>query len=223
VLAFDMGGTRLKAAVVDGDQPFALTVAETGLSSVAAVGARLVDGADAVAMCVPGKVSEDGVVEVLPGKLPGVEGTDLRSWLKSTFGLPVAAVVNDAAAWGVAEAAARPGRARVLTVTVGTGLGTALVEGSSVRGLFSGLAFETLVKADPATRVVDALVALCFAHEPDVVVVGGGDAPGREEFPGLAQQVNERLAPWLTVDVEPAGSGDAGGVLGVARMSEGLG
>jgi predicted NBD/HSP70 family sugar kinase len=221
VLAFDMGGTRLKAAVVDGDEPFSLTLAETGLASVEAVGALLVDGADAVAMCVPGKVSEAGVVEVLPGKLPGVEGMDLRRWLGSQFGLPVGAVVNDAAAWGVAETSARPGRARVLTITVGTGLGTAVVEGTAVRGLFSGLAFETLVKADPASRLADAVVALAFAHEPEVVVLGGGDAPGADELPALAALVNERLAPWLTVEVEPAVSGDAGGVVGVARLSAG--
>jgi predicted NBD/HSP70 family sugar kinase len=222
VLAFDMGGTRLKAAVVDGDAPFELVVADTGLASVAAVGKRLLP-ADAVGMCVPGVVSARGVVDVLPDKLAGVQGTDVRSWLGSTFGLPVGAVVNDAAAWGWAEAAARPGRGPVLTVTVGTGLGTALVDGTSVRGLLSGLAWEAGCLGGPGShgpvsqaRLAEALAAMCLAHEPAVVVVGGGRAPAVD---GLADMVNERLAPWLEVAVEAAVSGDAGGVIGVAGMS----
>lgn len=216
VLAFDLGGTRLKAAVVDGDTPFTLQVHEpSSLTAVAEVGRRLLP-ADVVGICVPGLVDDTGVVRVLPGKLPGVEGTDLRAFLGETFGLPVGAVVNDAAAFGWAEAAARPGR-RVLTATIGTGLGTALVErDGAVRGLLTGQLFE-----GPLVRtfggLVDAIVGMCFAHEPDVVVVGGGGAPPLD---GVEAAVNERLAPWLTVAVEPAVSGDAGGVIGVALLSQ---
>lgn len=215
VLAFDLGGTRLKAAVVEHGRPGALQVAEpSSLETAAEVGRRLLP-ADVVAMCVPGLVDEAGVVQLLPGKLPGVEGTDLRAWLGDVFRLPVGAVVNDAAAFGWAEAATRPGR-RVLTVTVGTGLGTALVDGGAVRGLLTGQAFEGPRIRTPG-GLAEALAAMCFAHEPDVVAVGGGGAPPLE---GLEEAVNERLAPWLKVAVEPAGSGDAGGVIGVALLAE---
>jgi predicted NBD/HSP70 family sugar kinase len=224
-----MGGTRLKAAVVDvpGRGPFELYAASpSGLDAAAALGARLLaesepePAPEMVAMCVPGLVDEGGVVRVLPGKLPGVEGLDVRAWLGSAFGLPVGEVVNDAAAFGWAEASARPERRRVLTVTVGTGLGTALVDNKAgeVRGLLTGQLYEETCRAGHVTvdGLVDALVGLAFAHEPDVLVVGGGGAPTLE---GVADAVNNRLAPWLSVAVEAAVSGDGGGVLGAALLS----
>jgi predicted NBD/HSP70 family sugar kinase len=233
VMSFDMGGTRLKAAVVDvpGRGPFSLYAAEpSGLDAVAVLGARLLAEAEAevevegvpdmAAMCVPGLVDEAGVVRVLPGKLPGVEGLDVRAWLVTEFGLPVGAVVNDAAAFGWAEASARPERRRVLTVTVGTGLGTALVDNKTgeVRGLLTGQLYEETCRAGHVTvdGLVEALVGLAFAHEPEVLVVGGGAAPTLE---GVADAVNNRLAPWLSVEVEAAVSGDGGGVLGAALLS----
>ncbi|HEV7887107.1 MAG TPA: ROK family protein [Acidimicrobiales bacterium] len=238
MLAFDLGGTRLKAAAVDGDQPEGLVVAPSSLASVAEVGRRILDDAaacDAVALAVPGTVV-GGVVQVVPGKLDGLVGVDLRAWLADAFGLPVGAVVNDAHAFGWAEAAARPGRRRVLTVTIGTGLGTALVADGEVRGLLSGQPFEARCSAAALAAetssaraagldayradLADALAALCFAHEPEVVVLGGGPMqPGNNVEPGMRNLLNERLAPWLEVDVEAAVSGDAGGVVGVALLS----
>lgn len=225
VLSFDMGGTRLKAAVVDvpGRDPFELYAASpSGLDALSVLGHRLAaEGRpEKVAVCVPGLVDEAGVVRVLPGKLPGVEGLDVRAWLASEFGVPVGAVVNDAAAFGWAEASARPECRRVLTVTVGTGLGTALVDNKTgeVRGLLTGQLYEETCRAGHVTvdGLVDALVGLAFAHEPDVLVVGGGAAPTLE---GVADAVNNRLAPWLAVAVEAAVSGDGGGVLGAALLS----
>lgn len=221
VLAFDLGGTRLKAAAVDGDGSFELLTAPSSLDAVADLGQKLLGTApcDKVGLCVPGIV-EDGVVRTLPGKLAGVEGMDMRAWLASTFDLPVGAVVNDAVAFGWAEAAARPGR-RVFTVTIGTGLGTVLVDvdGGDVRGLLTGQAWEATCRSGAVTfdRLVEALAAMCFAHEPDVVVLGGGGAPSLD---GVEAAVNERLDPWLSVQVQPAATGDAGGVVGVALMSQ---
>lgn len=82
-------------------------------------------GADEVALAVPGLVEDERVV-ALPGKLPGLEDSDLPSLL----GARVPLVVNDALAYGVGEAVRGAGRgaARVVVVTLGTGVGVAVVE-----------------------------------------------------------------------------------------------
>lgn len=229
VLALDLGGTRLKAAAVDRDRPFTVVTAPSSLEAVVAVGRDVLRATpcEKVGMCVPGIV-EEGVVRTLPGKLDGLVGVDLRAVLRESFGLPVGAVVNDAVAFGWAEAAVRPGK-RVLTVTIGTGVGTVLVADGDVRGLLTGQPWDASCNARSLeevgedafrVRLADALAAMCFAHEPEVVAVGGGPVqPGTTLLEGLEAMVNERLSPWFEVSVQPAVSGDAGGLVGVALLS----
>ena len=233
VLALDLGGTRLKAAAVDVDKPFTVVTAPSSLEAVVEVGRRVLGTApcEKVGMCVPGIV-EGGVVRTLPGKLDGLVGVDLRVLLAESFGLPVGAVVNDAVAFGWAEAAVRPGK-RVLTVTIGTGVGTVLVADGDVRGLLTGQPWDSSCNARSLEevgedafreRLADALAAMCFAHEPEVLAIGGGPVqPGTTLLDGLEKMVNERLSPWFEVSVQPAVSGDAGGLLGVALLSAAAG
>lgn len=232
VLALDLGGTRLKAAAVDGDKPFTVQTAPSSLDAVVEVGHRILGTTPCgrVGLCVPGLVSDEGVVTTLPGKLAEVVGMDLRAFLSDAFGLPVGAVVNDAVAFGWAEASSRPGK-RVLTITIGTGVGSVLVAEGEWRGLLTAQPWDSLVNARALEelgveafrpRLAEALAAMCFAHEPEVVVVGGGPMQaGTPLLDGVEAMVNDRLAPWFKVSVEPAGSGDAGGLLGVALLSEG--
>ena len=234
VLALDLGGTRLKAAAIDGDKPFTVVAAPSSLDAVVEVGRRVLATApcEKVGLCVPGIVSAAGVVETLPGKLDGLVGVDLRAFLSESFGLPVGAVVNDAVAFGWAEASARP-RKRVLTVTIGTGVGTVLVADGDVRGLLTGQPWDATCNARSLEevgedafrhRLADALSAMCFAHEPEVVAVGGGPVqPGTTLLDGLEAMVNKQLAPWFEVSVQPAVSGDAGGLVGVAILSAAAG
>lgn len=135
VLAFDLGGTRLKGGVVDPDGSVRDIVA-------VALGDRraldvLLDSARALrqrqpclaaGLAVPG-VIEDGRSVSLPGKLPGIEGVDLESVLREALGIPVA-VVNDAQAYAIGEAAAGSARGvhRAVVVTIGTGVGVGVVE-----------------------------------------------------------------------------------------------
>jgi glucokinase len=140
VLAFDVGGTRLKAGIVvanDG-RVVASRVEETGgrgahevLATVVRMGHDLSAEAErgAVGLCVPGLVAPGGRVLSLPGKLEGMVDRDLEAFLVSEFGGP-AVVVNDAIAYGVGEAAfgAGKGYARVVVMTVGTGVGVAVIQ-----------------------------------------------------------------------------------------------
>lgn len=139
ILAFDMGGTRLKAGVVSSEDGSvsAFDSVEVGgeleraLSAVTEVGGSLIKKAacSGVGLSVPGLVDERGFVVSLPGKFEGIEGFDLASFLQREFGLePV--IVNDAVAYGSGEAAFGAGRdyRRVVVVTIGTGVGVTVLE-----------------------------------------------------------------------------------------------
>lgn len=223
IVAVDLGGTRLKSAVLTNGVPGPVTAVAHGGEWLAALRVA-VAGASAVALCVPGVVSSGRVVS-LPGKLSGIENADLAELL----GLPVLLVVNDAIAYGVGAA---PGPGRSVVVTLGTGVGCAVVEDgrplgrgplgggvlggqivigaesgpidtSGARGTFEAhcradslvasvpgavdvASAYALVKAgDPAALqgfseyrswLAKGLAALCLAHAPDCVVVGGGAA-----------------------------------------------
>lgn len=122
IVAVDLGGTRLKSAVLTGGVPGPVTAVAHGGDWLPALRVA-VSGASAVALCVPGVVSSGRVVS-LPGKLPGIENADLAELL----GLPVLLVVNDAIAYGVGAATACSEHGRVVVVTLGTGVGCAVVE-----------------------------------------------------------------------------------------------
>jgi glucokinase len=268
VVLADLGGTRLKA----GRRGTAELVVEHGGDWRAALREAVqVLGGQELALCVPGLV-EGGRVCSLPGKLPGLQDADLAD----AVGVPVSLLVNDAVAHTVGEAVAGAGRgaARVAAVTIGTGIGVAVVEdgrplgrGPLGAGVLSGAlplpgpvdgpldstgragTFEarcqaaSLVAAVPgATDVASAyalvgsgdlaalqgfsdyrrwlargLGALCAAHAPDVVVVGGG-AARPPLLSGLEGLVRDTLWPGQVVAVRPAELGDAAALTGLQLL-----
>ena len=259
-LLVDLGGTRLKSGLLP----------ETGHRPVEVCGTshhgRWLDALrrvvaqhrpDEVALCVPGVVT-DGVVTALPGKLDGLVGADLGALLD----VPVRLLVNDAIAYGVGEAVCGAGRgaSRVVVVTLGTGVGVAVVEdgvplgrGPRGGGLLGGQlvlgdgrtfeeqacaaaleactgtdlpdAYDRLLRGDEemaerfaAYRVglVRGLTALCLAHAPDAVVVGGGAAQ-LGLLTGVEEAVRAGLWPGQSVVAHLAegGAGSALAGLGV--------
>lgn len=135
VLAFDLGGSRLKAGLVEAARVTAartvpappvdeLVAGLRGLGDALLAGER----ATRVGLCVPGLV-ERGTVVALPGKLDGIAGIDLARLLRETFGADVQ-VVNDAIAYAIGETTHGAGRGagRVVVVTIGTGVGVGVVE-----------------------------------------------------------------------------------------------
>lgn len=133
MLAIDLGGTRIKAARVVGGavgEPVVKEHDACDIHGALAVVAEAIthlapDGDDAVGLCVPGLVDDAGRVTALPGKLEGIVGFDLIGWLQERTG-GRAVVVNDAIAYGLGAAGTHPGR--TVVVTIGTGVGTAVVE-----------------------------------------------------------------------------------------------
>ena len=135
-----------------------------------------------VAVCVPGLV-EGGRVISLPGKLPGIEGVDLGAVLD----VPVL-VTNDAVAYGVGEAVHGAGRGhdRAVVMTIGTGVGVAVVEDGAPLGkgpLGGGILGGQVRIADPTTGPTDSsgrrgtLEALCRASSLLAEVPDAQDLP----------------------------------------------
>jgi len=137
VLAVDLGGTRIKAAQVTGGVVTDLVAITHGSSTLAGALDCLEPllSVGPVGLCLPGLIADDGQIVALPGKLDGAAGFDLKGWLHDRTG-SAALVVNDAIAYGVGEAL--PGRTVVMTI--GTGIGVAVVENGRPlgRGVLGG-------------------------------------------------------------------------------------
>jgi predicted NBD/HSP70 family sugar kinase len=246
MLAIDLGGTRIKAGIVPGGAVEAVAHGSSTLAGALSCLEKLLDriapdGADVVGLCMPGVVDADRVV-ALPGKLDGAVGFDLVAWLTACTG-GRAFVVNDAIAYGVGEAADEPGR--TLVVTIGTGIGTCVVEDGRPlgRGPFGGGQLggqlpltsdgpldtsgrpgtvEGWCRADRvdepgyADMLARGMAALCLAYAPDTLVIGGGGARP-ELFEGL--DLTPLLWPGQQVAIRPAKHGDGAALLGLARLA----
>ena len=141
VLGFDLGGTRLKSGAVSEDgavhdlraEPISGRVAlELLMERAGTLHAR--HGAVAAGVSVPGIVDRGRVVS-LSGKHPGIEGVDVAAVMTEAVGVPTV-VVNDAIAYAVGEATTGAAREspRTVVVTIGTGVGVAVIENGAVLG-----------------------------------------------------------------------------------------
>ncbi|HWD04086.1 MAG TPA: ROK family protein [Amycolatopsis sp.] len=137
----DVGGTKIAAGLVDGGEVVRSLRRPTptgGASAVLDVVVRLLrDLAEpfvSVGVGAPGIVRE-GTVCSATDVVPGWAGAKVRDRLSDEFGVPVA-VDNDVRAMAYGESHRSPGeRGLVLYVSVGTGLGGALVcDGRLVHG-----------------------------------------------------------------------------------------
>lgn len=132
-LGFDIGGTFVKAGVLDGDGGI---LAETRIPTtprgpdalvrdLAAMAADLAPGLPAGVACAG--IVHGGTVVASPN-LPGWSHVDLGGLLRAELGVPVA-VLNDANAFTLAEVQCGAGRgiAHVVGLAIGTGVGGGLV------------------------------------------------------------------------------------------------
>jgi glucokinase len=149
IIAVDLGGTKTTAGVVDADGQVrhritVATPAAEGRDAVLAAVVTLVRGlAQAAPQCQAAGIGTAGVVDPVRGvvtastdAIAAWAGTHVAERVTRSTALPVQ-VVNDVVAWLHGERAhgAARGRSNVLAVTVGTGVGGALlVDGHVARG-----------------------------------------------------------------------------------------
>lgn len=177
-IGIDLGGTRLRAALVDATgEIHARAATPTDVAGgpsgvIAQISALLAElGVDlsrpdlaGIGVCAPGPLdSETGVVLGIP-TLPGWEGFPLRSALETAFGKPVV-VENDgiAAANGEWRHGAAQGLANFVYVTVSTGIGGGVVvDGRLLRGRRGMIAHVGHMVIDPQGPVCSCGATGCF-------------------------------------------------------------
>ncbi|HZJ27311.1 MAG TPA: ROK family protein [Acidimicrobiia bacterium] len=137
-IGLDIGGTNLRAAVVDRDGVVLTHRREVSagawepmrghiLEVIAAL--RAEHDVAAVGIGAAGLVDRDGVIRYAPN-VPGFLNTPVRSEIEEAIGLPTI-VENDAnaAAWGELTHGAARGADDALIITLGTGVGGGIVSG----------------------------------------------------------------------------------------------
>ncbi|MCU1457567.1 MAG: glucokinase [Actinomycetia bacterium] len=151
-IGFDIGGTKIAAAVVDAsgrelsearrDTPDTWAETSAALHSALTELLHACPDAAAVGVGIAGLVDRSGYLSYGPN-LPGIEHVDVQGELSRLFPLPVV-VDNDAnvAAYGEAKHGAIRGVDDALVVTLGTGIGGGLIIGGEVYRGGHGFAAE---------------------------------------------------------------------------------
>jgi polyphosphate glucokinase len=243
ILAFDVGGSFVKAGLVDaaagrvaGEVLRRATPADAApeavLDLLAAMARELPSGGP-VGLAFP-TVAKQGVAWTAANVDKRWIGTDARSLLEARIGRPVA-FLNDADAAGVAEMTLGAGRGRagtVMVLTLGTGIGTAnFVDGRllpnteighlEVRGAEAEHRASAKVRMDRglgwqewADAVNEVLAAYHALLWPDLFIIGGGVTENWEHF-----------GPLLTsrAEIVPAHFGNDAGIIGAAMAAASLG
>lgn len=134
VLAFDIGGSRIRAAR-DGQALGEVSTPAEALSFVAALAGFVRAGDRALALSIAGVVDPESQ-RIKVANIPCIDGQALAPMLREALGLPVL-VLNDADCFALAEVAAGAARGHrnVFGVILGSGVGGGLViEGRVVQG-----------------------------------------------------------------------------------------
>lgn len=153
VIAIDIGGTKIAAALVDGDnQLHELTRLHTEtarggpaiLEQVVGITSNMVanhDNAAAIGISTGGQIDASGEIVGATDMIPRWTGLPLKATVAEQCGLP-ASLLNDGHAAALAEAqlGAGSGYRSVLCVVIGTGLGGGLVVDARLQAGAHGLA-----------------------------------------------------------------------------------
>lgn len=206
-LAFDVGGTGLKASVLDGRGKMIANRVWVGTPSpcppkvlVAALGgmAKRLPAFDRVAVGFPGYVRDDKVITAPEFDDEHWAGFDLVKALQQKLRKPVR-LLNDADMQGLA---AIKGRGLELVVTLGTGVGTGLFrdgepmphlelahhpvhKGKDYNGYLGKKALKKIGKKKWNARVRRVIKILQDLIHPDQIYIGGGNSANLNDNLGL--------------------------------------
>jgi polyphosphate glucokinase len=239
ILAFDVGGSFVKAGLVDasagrvtGAVLRRATPADAAPESVLdllAAMARDLPSTGPVGLAFP-TVAKRGVAWTAANVDKRWIGTNAQALLEARIGRPVA-FLNDADAAGVAEMTLGAGRGRsgtVMVLTLGTGIGTAIfVDGRllpntelghlEVRGAEAEHRASAKVRVDHgldwqewADAVNEVLAAYHALLWPDLFIIGGGVTENWEHFGPL------RVS---RAEIVPAHFGNDAGIIGAAMAA----
>ena len=197
-LAIDVGGTGLKASVLDGrgkmmvDRAYVKTPSHCSPKVLVKALAGMAKGLpafDRVSVGFPGYVRDDKVITAPEFEDGKWRGFDLVEALKAKLGKPVR-LLNDADMQGLA---AINGKGLELVVTLGTGVGTALFrngepmphlelahhpvhKGKDYNGYLGKKALKKVGKKKCNVRVQRVIEILHDLIHPDETYIGGGNS-----------------------------------------------
>jgi N-acetylglucosamine kinase len=145
ILAFDIGGSRIRAAAWDGVlRPLGVVATPAGdkAAFTAAIAGFVRGGERGIAISIAGVVDPATGIGTV-ANIPAIDGLALGPELRAATGLPVL-VLNDADCFALAEAGQGAGRGHgtVFGVILGTGVGGGLVIGGRVVTGVGGYAGE---------------------------------------------------------------------------------
>lgn len=243
LLAFDVGGSFVKAGLVDvtegrvvGEVLRRATPADAAPDAVMDLLAEMskeLPSDGPVGLAFP-SVAKRGVALTAANIDKRWIGTDAKALLEARIGRPVA-FLNDADAAGIAEMTLGAGRGRdgtVMLLTLGTGIGSAIfVDGRllpntelghlEVRGMEAEHRASAKVRTDEnldwaawAARVNEVLAAYHALLWPDVFIIGGGVTENWQQFGPL---LSSRAA------IVPAQFRNDAGMIGAALAATALG
>lgn len=159
LLALDIGGTSMRAALLEGAQLIHRaerrtpkpSTPEAVIDAALALAAPLAASAAAVGVACAGAVAAGRVTATATHTFPGWTDVPLAERIGSGLGLPCAAL-NDAraAAWGEFAAGAGRGTREFMFITVSTGVGAGLVLGGRLHLAGNGLDAELGFVSVPA-------------------------------------------------------------------------
>jgi glucokinase len=222
----DIGGTHvsagcveLSAGAVDPESrirvPLPAGATRTVLLGAVARAASSLTGIRGLGVAVPGPFDYAGGVSRIAHKLEGLYGVDLRSELASATGLRDSDVgfLNDAEAFLIGEwwAGAARGNVRAIGITLGTGLGSAFIEGGRIvrsgeRVPPGGALYRLAFRGAPVEDTISSRALLARfgaaavepAHVEEVAARAmGGDAGAADAFHDLGDALGVFLAPWV--------------------------
>ncbi len=241
ILGVDIGGTGIKAAVVDTRKGILTTnVARirtpqpaTPKAVVAAIGElkKRLRWHGPVGVGFPGLIKQ-GVVRRAPNLDPSWVRHEIVDNMRRALGVPFVAVGNDADAAGLAEArfgAGKGVRGTVVLVTLGTGIGSAVLHNGSllpdtelghleVGGMDAEKFASTVARErnkltwETWGRKVDRYLAtLEYMLAPDLFIIGGGVSEEPEKFFPYLESVECKVVP--------ATMGNDAGIVGAALFA----
>ena len=248
----DIGGTNMRVATISGDALGEIKKVPTpkdpseGIAKFVELAHGLAGSEQipAVAGCVAGSVSDEGVVSDARN-LRAWEGTNIVRELSAALDVPVR-IVNDAALAGLGEATAGAGRGvkSLAYITVSTGVGGGWIvdgkiaaaggiagikiNGTDLEDLVSGTAVTKKFGISPkdldsleernklADTLAEGLRVVCERWSPDTIVLGGSMIVGVNPIPvpRVQESLDKLLADGKSPVIKMAELGDNGGLWG---------
>ena len=243
VLAVDLGGTKVAAALVDArgriraraNEPVDARSGDAVVEQIVRIARELRDQGDfsAVGVAIPGLVRRDGTVWA--PNLPGWDAMPLAKRLRAKLRVPVTVESDrNAAVLGEAWRGAAKGKDDVIVLIVGTGIGAGILSGGRlIRGAheLSGCAGWMVIdeRRDEMTRRVGGLESIVAGPAIGRIAGGSttsvdlaeaarrGDAKAKKIFERVGQQLGAALANLISL-FDPEAIVLTGGVASAADL-----